>query len=98
MTILEIRNYIDSYARTQQRNAKERASYDYILGDLIGKSVGRIYNKSAKYPEIYEAYPTMFDSKEIIEKRKEQQKELSILRLKQFSSFHNAKLGGANKS
>lgn len=98
MTIAELSRYFSSYQRAQKRRQQEQASYDYILADLIGRSVSRIYNKSGKMPEIYEAYPSLFESADIEEKRKEQKTQLSILRFKQFANFHNDKLGGANKS
>ena len=97
MTIAEVSRYFDSKKRTEERKAREKASYDYILGDLIGKSVARIYNKSCRYPEVYEAYPNLFESQEILEKRKEQQTQLSILRFKQFAKYHNDNLGGGKK-
>lgn len=98
MTIAELRRYFESKKRVTERKAREKASYDYILGDLIGKSIARIYNKNAKYPEIFEAYPTLFESEEIQEKRREQQMELSALRFKQFANFHNKNLGGGKKN
>jgi hypothetical protein len=42
-------------------------------------------------PEIAEAYPTLFDTKEIQEKKAEKQAELSALRFKQFATSFNKK-------
>jgi hypothetical protein len=94
MTIGELRRAIESYQRTEKQKAKERASYDYILAELIGRSVGRAFSNRSKFPEVYEVYPSLFDGKEIEEERRKQQAMLSTLRFKQFANFHNEKLGG----
>ena len=91
MTLAELDRLIDSKKRVRQLEAQERASYDYILGDLIGRSIARSFHHSNKYPEIYEAYPTIFKREEIVEKRQEQQMELSALRLQQFAESFNKK-------
>lgn len=69
--------------------AQERATYDYILADLIGYSVARVYNSSNKIPTIAEVYPSLFDSSELQESRKAKQAELSALRFKQFADSYN---------
>ncbi len=75
----------------EKMRAKERASYDYMLADLIGRSVSRIYSKDSKYPEIYEAYPSLFE-KEVVEESKNQKKdEISAIRFKQFATSFNSK-------
>lgn len=89
MTLAELERAIDSKRRIQKLEAQEKASYDYILADLIGKSVSRIYSSSSTMPEISDVYPTLFDSKEIEEKKREKQAELSALRFKQFATSFN---------
>ena len=74
-----------------KRKAQERASFDYILADLIGRSVARIHSSSNQLPEISEAYPTLFDSKEIEERKATKKAELSALRFKQFAASFNKK-------
>ena len=71
--------------------AQERASADYILADLIGRSVARIYSSSVNYPELGEVYPTLFDTKEIEQKKQVKKMELSAIRFKQFADSHNSK-------
>ena len=96
MTIAELLRHIESKKRVQKAQAQERASLDYILADLIGRSVSRVYNSSNKMPEISEAYPTLFDSKEVEDKKREQKANLSALRFKQFvASFNKNFKGGA---
>ena len=89
MTLAELDRAIASKKRIQEREAKERASYDYILADLIGRSIGRIYSATAKLPDISEAYPNIFDSKEVEEAKSAKRAELSAIRFKQFAKFHN---------
>lgn len=62
MTIAELERAIDSKKRVQKQQAQEKANYDYILADLIGRSISRIYNSSNKMPDISAVYPTLFDS------------------------------------
>lgn len=91
MTLAEFDRYLESYKRTEKRKAQEKATMDYVLGELIGRSIARIYSSSATYPEISEVYPTLFDSQEIEQKKAEKKAELSALRFKQFANFHNSK-------
>ena len=92
MSIAELDRYFESRKRVELKEAKEKAYFDYILADLVGRSVGRIYSNKATYPEIYEAYPTFFDNQEEQEKKQQQLAELSALRFKQFANFHNSKI------
>lgn len=89
MTLAELTRAIDSKKRIMEREARERASYDYILADLIGRSIGRIYSSSAKLPDISEVYPKIFDSNEVEEAKSAKRAELSAIRFKQFAKFHN---------
>lgn len=91
MTLAEFDRFISSKRRVQEREAKERASYDYILGDLIGRSLARVYHSSNKYPEIYEVYPTLFKQEQIEEQRQERQNELSAQRFMAFAESFNKK-------
>jgi hypothetical protein len=91
MTLAELQRAFESKRRIALAEAKEKAMYDYILGDLIGRSVARIYNQSNSYPKLYEAYPSVYDKEEM--ERAEQQKrdELSALRLQEFLKSFNEK-------
>jgi hypothetical protein len=91
MTPGEVMRFLESKKRVQKIQAQEKASFDYILADLIGRSVARIHSSSAKMPSIAEAYPTLFDSDAIAEKLQEKKDELSILRFKQFTQSFNKK-------
>lgn len=89
MTVGEVKRAFLSYNRRHTNEAREKASYDYILADLIARSMARIYSSSATYPDISEIYPTLFDNKEIQEKKAEQKAALSALRFKQFAQSFN---------
>ena len=99
MTIAELTRAVESRKRVEKTRAQERASFDYILADLIGRSVGRLYSSSTKLPEISEIYPILFESQQIEEKKQEKRDELSALRFKLFAKSFNEKFkqGGAQK-
>ena len=91
MTLAEIDRYARSRQRIQKIEAKERATYDWILADLVGRSVARVYSSTAKMPELMEAYPAIFqeDLEQIQEKKAEKQAELSAIRFRQFAHSFN---------
>lgn len=91
MTLAEFDRYVESRKRVQEREAKEKATYDYILGDLIGRSIARVYHSSNKYPEIYDAYPNLFEKENIEEQREERKQELSAQRFMAFAESFNKK-------
>lgn len=99
MTVAELERVFASKKRTKLAEEKERAYFDYILAELIGHSVARIYNKENEYPKIELVYPSVFDTKEMEEERQKQQDEVSALRFKQFAQAFNKKFkeGGANE-
>lgn len=94
MTLAEITRAVDSYNRKKKREEQEKASYDYILADMIGRSVARLFNGNNRFPEIYTVYPTLFDNKEIQEREQQARMEMSVIRFKQFAQAYNQKRGG----
>lgn len=97
MTIAELQRAINSKEKLYKIHEQERATHNYILADLIGRSIARLYSSSAQMPPIGEVYPTLFDTKELEEKRQEKQAELSAIRFKQFANTFNAKFKGVQK-
>ena len=87
MTPAELERMVES----KKRSLKEKASFDYILADLIGHSVSRIYNSGNKMPTLNEAYPFLFNEEEEAEKIQEKKDELSALRFKLFAQSYNKK-------
>ena len=93
MTLAEITRYIESYNRIRQQKAKEIAINNYILADLIGQSIGRIYKGT--YPSIQEAYPSLFqDDAEYNDTIQQQKDEASIRNFINFANAYNKKIGG----
>ena len=89
MTLAELQRLLNSKKRTLIAQQKEKATFDYILADLIGRSVSRIYSSSSKMPEINKVYPTLFDSDEVEEAIQKKKDELSAVRFKQFAENFN---------
>lgn len=98
MTPAELARKVESQKRVEKAKAQEQASMDYILADLIGRSVGRIYNSSTKLPELHKAYPSLFDTEEVNEAMAVKQAEISALRFKLFAENHNKKFNGGGKA
>ena len=92
MTLAELERVIESKKRLKKIEAQEKASFDYIHAELVGRSIARIYSSTAYYPEISSVYPSLFDSVELQQKRQEQKAELSALRFKQFAHSHNKRI------
>lgn len=97
MTLAELERAMASKRRMLKAQAQEKASFDYLLADLIGRSVARVHSSANTMPEISEVYPSLFDSKEIQEKRQEQKAELSALRFKLFAKSYNDRFREAAK-
>lgn len=91
MTFAELNRLLSSKKRMLKEQEKKQASFDYILADLIGRSVARVYNSSNKMPTLSEAYPSLFDEAEEKAKIQEQKNELSAIRFKQFAQTFNKK-------
>ncbi len=98
MTIGELIRWIESQSRKKKNDAKEKAAFNYIQADLIGKSIARIYSKSSKLPALYEVYPTLFTEEEAEEKEIEMRDKLSVMRFEQFALAHNRKFNGGEKN
>lgn len=92
MTLAEFNRLIESKQRVQKVEAQEKATYDYILADLVGRSLARAFSNSVKYPEIYEAYPSLFDKEAIEDSREQRRMELSAQRFKDFVESFNKQL------
>ena len=89
MTFAEIERAIESKKRIEKRQEQEKASFDYLLADLIGRSISRLYSATAKFPSIEEAYPNIFNAVEIANRQQEQKINLSALRFRQFAQSYN---------
>ena len=92
MTLAEVKRQIESKKRQMKMVSQEKAMFDYILGDLIGRSISRIYSASGKYPQLIEAYPSLFDGEVLEAQRQSVKNEISINRFKQFAQAFNSKM------
>ena len=93
MTPGEVIRSIESRARVRKVEAQEKATYDYVLANLIVKGVNISLGSKGSFPTIEEAYPNLFD--DMVEKRNEeiqkQKMNLSALRFRQFAQSYNNK-------
>lgn len=92
MTPGEVNRSIQSKIRVRKIETQERASYDYILANLIIKGVNLSLGGKGTFPSIEEAYPGIFDDqvKARNEEIQEQKMILSALRFKQFAQSYNS--------
>lgn len=92
MTPGEVVRSIESKNRIRTLEAKEKASYDYILATLIVKGVSITLGDKTPFPTISEAYPGVFDDvvKEQEDKIQQQKNELSALRFRKFAQSYNS--------
>lgn len=89
MTLAEVNRAANSKIRMTEIEDQKKASFDYILADLIGRSVSRIYSSSGKMPSLSEAYPSLFSKEKEEEVIQQKKNELSALRFKQFANSYN---------
>ena len=92
MTLAEVIRAIKSKKRQEKAKAMEKATFDYIQAELIGRSIARLYSSSAKMPPIQEVYPSLFDNEEIEKQEQERKAKQFAERLKTFSQTFNRKL------
>jgi hypothetical protein len=91
MTLAELGRATESKIRVMKAQKQEKAMFDYILAELIGRSNARLHSNTATFPQIFEVYPTLFDAKEFEERKQQRMIEESALRIKQFAESFNKK-------
>ena len=91
MTMAELQRAIDSKVRVKKIEAQEKASYDYILAQVIARDIWSYYSESLTQPTISEVYPSLFESDAKREAMREKKAELSALRFKLFAESYNKK-------
>ena len=96
MTLAEAIRAVESRKRVLKAEAQQKASFDYILADLIGRSISRIHSSSNKMPPLYSVYPSLFDAELLEEQQQQKKDELSAMRFKQFAAAFNNKNKGVN--
>ena len=92
-TFREVEYMIEAKQEIHEREVKSSILQDYQMVDLMAASLGRIMSDKAKYPEIYDIYPTLFGD-ELAESIKEDKQRLEDERLtaqwKAYAAGHNA--------
>lgn len=89
MTFAELERAFKSKERLAQIEQQKQASFDYILADLMGRSIARLYNSSNKMPPIEEVYTNLFDKEEIKANKAKLQRQRFIAGLQQYAQNLN---------
>jgi hypothetical protein len=94
MTIAEVLRAIESNNRIKKAEAKEKATFDYILANMITRGVNITLGSKESFPKLEEVYSSLFkDDKEEAERKEQVQKDnLSALRFLQFAQSYNQRL------
>ena len=99
MTLAELERSFKSKQRQIKAQEQKQASFDYMLADLIGRSVARIYNSSNKYPTIETVYTNVFTEEDRKAAQTQRNKQRFIAGLQQFAQTHNSKeFGGGGQT
>jgi hypothetical protein len=91
MTLAEVIRAVEAKQKVEKLELKQKAIYDYKLANLIAIGFAN------KLPDIWDMYPTLFNSEEEIQKREQQQAELFAQRFINFAESHNRKIAEATK-
>lgn len=93
LTVLEIREMIESYNRVKIQERKEKIIDSYRLSQMISNHVSSLLSKDAKVLEFWEYAPDLFvEEKQAVEQ--EQQRQALLLhkeRMREFAERHNRK-------
>jgi hypothetical protein len=86
----EMLRYMKAYSNRLLRERQDKAFFDYQLSNLIGISVSRLFSSDGKFPEIYDAYPSIFEPP-----TQEEVMALEAMKMKarmiEYTEHHNAK-------
>lgn len=85
MDLREIKLAINERIKKENERAKEEAFYYYRLSDLVGLSIGRMFDKKNKFPDIEDAFPSIFDENYLQDKKARDLKNNLI----RFAEAHN---------
>ena len=85
----EMLRFMKAYSNRLLRERQDRAFFDYQLSNLIGISVSRLFSSNGKFPEIHEAYPSIFEPPS-----QEELMNLEAMKMKarmiEYTEHHNA--------
>ena len=93
LTVLEIREMIESYNRVKKQERKEKIIDSYILSRMITNHVSLLLSNDAKIVELWEYAPELFveEQQAVEQKRQRQAFLLHKERMREFAERHNRK-------
>lgn len=93
LTVLEIRDLIESYNRVRTQKQKDKIIESYRLSQMIANNVSLLLSKDAKPLEVWDYAPELFqEERDQVEKaRLAQELKLHQERMRMFAESHNRK-------
>ena len=94
LTILEIRDMIESHNRVTIQKQKEKIVESYRLSQMIANNVSLLLSKEAKPLDVWDYAPELFqEERDQVEKaRQEQEMKMHKERMRAFAESHNRKM------
>lgn len=94
LTILEIKDMIESHNRVTIQKQKEKIVESYRLSQMIANNVSLLLLKEAKPLDVWDYAPDLFqEERNQVEKaRQEQEMKMHKERMRAFAESHNRKL------
>lgn len=94
LTILEIRDMIESHNRVTIQKQKEKIVESYRLSQMIANNVSLLLSKEAKPLDVWDYAPDLFqEEKDQVEKaRQEEEMRLHKERMRAFAESHNRRM------
>ena len=94
LTILEIRDMIESHNRVTVQKQKEKIVESYRLSQMIANNVSLLLSKEAKPLDVWDYAPDLFqEERDQVEKARQQEEiQLHKERMRMFAESHNRKM------
>lgn len=94
LTVLEIRDMIESYNRVMIQKQKEKIIESYRLSQMIANNVSMLISKDAKPLEVWDYAPELFEKErgQVEQARLDQELKLHKERMRMFAESHNRKM------
>lgn len=94
LTILEIKDMIESHNRVTIQKQKEKIVESYRLSQMIANNVSLLLSKEAKPLDVWDYAPELFqEERNQVEKaRQEQEMKMHKERMRAFAESHNRKM------
>ena len=94
LTVLEIRDLIESYNRVRIQKQKEKIVESYRLSQMIANNVSLLLSKEAKPLDVWDYAPELFQKEraQVEKARQEQEMKMHKERMRAFAESHNRKM------